>query len=249
MQTMTEINTANAEAFKTKLRHILTYGDKPINRLSVDGFRFTTMEPLDERQTDKLYGLSKAITCQYTPLDYILLIHAFLMKLHVPFRLEYRHKWTDHPAPSQWPLSKFWRRMRGLERQLSMAKDERCLIRPLTYETVPVWSDEYLYDMAGVDTSGLNGFMHGPIGEKEGNKMVMLHEYEFEIREYVENLPDSMFSMHNIKKEDVLDDEEQMERLWYVYQKNVTEYGMDEPYAKADAVQEVLGIHEAMDAL
>ncbi|MGN0485529.1 MAG: hypothetical protein ACI4HI_18475 [Lachnospiraceae bacterium] len=71
--------------------------------------------------------------------------------------------------------------------------------------------------------------------------MILKNEYFADIKEYVAGLPEEEFTSRGTDKCSVLKNNDTMERLWIVYQKEVEEYGCDEEYALEDAVKEVLG--------
>lgn len=72
--------------------------------------------------------------------------------------------------------------------------------------------------------------------------MILRKSFRDEILEYITGIPEEIYSQHGISKQNVLADNEIIERLWINYQKDVEEYGCDEDFSMADAVFEVLGI-------
>lgn len=71
--------------------------------------------------------------------------------------------------------------------------------------------------------------------------MVMQHEYLYEVREKVSDLDDDTVRNAGLDPDD-FKKPEVIEKLWYEYQKQLTEYGIDdEDFAFDNSVKEVLG--------
>lgn len=75
--------------------------------------------------------------------------------------------------------------------------------------------------------------------------MIMMPSYKEDFIEKMKNLSDyqkETFAKKGVDPTAVLSDDDTMERLWYLYQKSITEYECDEDYSFADALHEVFGI-------
>ena len=71
--------------------------------------------------------------------------------------------------------------------------------------------------------------------------MIMQKEYLDDVKEHVRNMPEEEFTQRGITRESVLENNDTMESLWIVYQKDVEDYDCDTDFALQDAVAEVLG--------
>lgn len=74
--------------------------------------------------------------------------------------------------------------------------------------------------------------------------MLLKNEFRSEISQFLDELPESLFSARGYTKKGIQEDAEKMERLWYVYQKDIEEYECDPDWSALDALHEVLGIQE-----
>lgn len=78
--------------------------------------------------------------------------------------------------------------------------------------------------------------------------MIMRPEYLDELKDRIQNCPDpSVFNTGSDPDLTVgllLADDELLEQLWTVFQKNIEDYDVDPDYAFVDACHEILGIPE-----
>ena len=72
--------------------------------------------------------------------------------------------------------------------------------------------------------------------------MIMKRSFLFDLKEYIRNTPDQTFQAAGLSREALLGDEEKLESLWTLYQKNVEEYDCDPWYAYGDALKTAYGI-------
>lgn len=71
--------------------------------------------------------------------------------------------------------------------------------------------------------------------------MVMMNEYLDDIKERIAGLPQDAIRKAGLDPAS-FSDADIIERLWYEYQKSLTEYGVDDPeFAFDNTVKEVLG--------
>lgn len=70
----------------------------------------------------------------------------------------------------------------------------------------------------------------------------MRDSFLFDLKEYLHETHEDIFLAAGIGKDELLTDEERLNRLWLVYQKDIEEYGCDAYYAYEDALYKVLGM-------
>lgn len=71
--------------------------------------------------------------------------------------------------------------------------------------------------------------------------MLMSREYLRDMQEHIKGMDERDLIQRGTMKEKVLNDEDIMNRLWAVYQKDVQDYECDRDFSMDDAVNEVLG--------
>lgn len=69
--------------------------------------------------------------------------------------------------------------------------------------------------------------------------MVLINYFKDEVIERLRNEPDETFKDCNVTKEQILSDENVIERIWCHYQKSIEKYQVDSDYAFGDAIYEI----------
>lgn len=72
--------------------------------------------------------------------------------------------------------------------------------------------------------------------------MLLRNEYKEDLKSWIRETPDGVFLTEGLAKEQVLADEEIIDRLWVVYQKDIEDYECDEWWAYQDSLNEIFGI-------
>lgn len=73
--------------------------------------------------------------------------------------------------------------------------------------------------------------------------MIMRREFRDDLRDAILDEPAETFGDSELTPERVVADDDLMERLWVVYQKDVEEYDCDPAWSVHDALHEVLGLN------
>ena len=71
--------------------------------------------------------------------------------------------------------------------------------------------------------------------------MILVPYFREDLIEHIKNEPDETFLNMPVTKQELLDDNAALERLWVLYQKNIEDYDVDADYAYGDAIYEVYG--------
>lgn len=88
----------------------------------------------------------------------------------------------------------------------------------------------------------MDGFLKLCKMDRKGQNMLLRNEYKEDLKERIRETPDDVFEAEGLSKEQILADEEIIDRLWTVYQKDMEEYECEEWWAYQDSLNEVLGI-------
>ena len=72
--------------------------------------------------------------------------------------------------------------------------------------------------------------------------MIMKQYHHDELVDRIQNEPDSTFEGQSVSKQQILDDEDAIERLWILYQKAIEDYYCDEDWSYGNAMHEVYGV-------
>lgn len=72
--------------------------------------------------------------------------------------------------------------------------------------------------------------------------MILDPSYRADLVDRIHAIPDRFLGDHGISRSNLLADLSIMDRLWYIYQKDVQEHEVDADYAIKDAFHEVLGV-------
>lgn len=70
--------------------------------------------------------------------------------------------------------------------------------------------------------------------------MIMHESYRQDLLEYLDQVQDAMLKPHT--RESIKNNQDNMDRLWYLYEKSITEYGCGPEWAFADAIHDVYGL-------
>lgn len=73
--------------------------------------------------------------------------------------------------------------------------------------------------------------------------MILRTYFRDELIERIKKEPDETFDGTGFDKDDILNDDDTIDKLWGLYQKSIEEYDVDEDYAYGDAMHDVLGIN------
>lgn len=72
--------------------------------------------------------------------------------------------------------------------------------------------------------------------------MIMQQSYKEDLIEHIQDTNEQVFLTVGLTRQDILNDENLMERLWALYQKSIEDYDVDADFAYRDALKDVLNI-------
>lgn len=72
--------------------------------------------------------------------------------------------------------------------------------------------------------------------------MIMRQSYKDDLIDHIQDTNEQVFLSVGLTRQDVLNNENLMERLWALYQKAIEDYDVDANYAYKDALKDVLNI-------
>lgn len=73
--------------------------------------------------------------------------------------------------------------------------------------------------------------------------MIMHQSYKEDLIEHIQDTNEQAFLAIGLRRQDVLNDENLIERLWALYQKSIEDYDVDPDFAYQDALKDVLNIN------
>ena len=73
--------------------------------------------------------------------------------------------------------------------------------------------------------------------------MIMMDAYKDDMEEQLRGLTPAQLNRLPMSVDEILNDYDTADSLWYHYQKCVSEYGCDPDYAILDAIQETMGVN------
>ena len=72
--------------------------------------------------------------------------------------------------------------------------------------------------------------------------MIMHQSYRDDLKDHILDTNEQVFRSVGLTRQDILNDDSLMERLWALYQKSIEEYDVDADFAYQDALKDVLNI-------
>lgn len=72
--------------------------------------------------------------------------------------------------------------------------------------------------------------------------MIMHQSYRDDLKDHILDTNEQVFLSVGLTRQNILNDDSLMERLWALYQKSIEEYDVDADFAYRDAMKDVLNI-------
>lgn len=72
--------------------------------------------------------------------------------------------------------------------------------------------------------------------------MILYPSFKDDLKEWLTNEPEETFRKIGRTRDEILKDDDVMDRLWGLYQKSIEEYDVDADYAYGDAMRDVFGV-------